>query len=132
MTGEFSHLMEKTTHSAAMIYAACQKESFICAGVSFFLNIFSMRSVIRNPATMLMVANITAMFPAPCSTWAQSPLPRDQNRADHGNRRDRVGQRHQRRVQQGRNAAHQFQAQRDRQHQHVRLISISLLIVILR
>ena len=34
-TGELSHLMDKTTQSAAMIYAACQKESLkIFAGLT--------------------------------------------------------------------------------------------------
>src|SRR5882672_4212069 len=43
--------------------------------VSFFLNILSIRSVIRNPATMLMVANATAMMPRILLTIGEPPLP---------------------------------------------------------
>src|SRR6266478_3737852 len=43
--------------------------------VSFFLNILSNRSVIRKPATMLMVANMTAMMPRILLNRGEPPLP---------------------------------------------------------
>src|SRR5271165_754767 len=42
----------------------------------------------------------------------------DQNRAHHGDRRNRVGERHQRRVQQRRHTANQLKAQEGRQHEY--------------
>src|SRR5258708_5554350 len=52
-----------------------QKESVLSPPVSFFLNILSIRSVMRNPATMLMVANATATIPRILLSIGELPLP---------------------------------------------------------
>src|SRR5581483_1613055 len=46
-------------------------------------------------------------------------FPGNQNRAHHRNRRNRVGQRHQRRMQERRHAANQFETQKRRKHENV-------------
>src|SRR5437870_1540567 len=69
VAGEFSHLMERMIVMAANRYEYCQKLSIYDCGPldgSFLRNILSIRSVMRNPLTMLMVAATTAMYP---STW---------------------------------------------------------------
>ncbi len=64
----------------------------------FFLNICSMRWVTRKPPKMLTLASMTAMKPNPARP-AGHGQPRRQHRAHHDHRGDRVGHRHQRRVQ---------------------------------
>ena len=123
VTGELSHLMERTTESAATMYAACQTPpGYRHFAVSFLRNIFSMRSVIRNPLTMLIVDDTTAMQPSTLLNSRRSPAPAIRIAPTTRDRRDRVGQRHQRRVEQRRNPAHQLQAQRHRQHQNIQTL----------
>ena len=76
-----------------------------------------MRSVIRKPLTMLVVEANTAMR-AEHGAERRLLLAGEQNRADDGDGRDRVGQRHQRRVQQPRDAPDDVEADERRQHEH--------------
>ena len=78
-------------------------------GLGSTLNIFSMRSVIMNPPTMLLVAATIAIVPRIGGQRGLVFAGQD-DRADHGDGVQRVGQRHQRRVQQRRNAANHFKS----------------------
>ena len=66
-------------------------------GALLTLNILSMRSVMMKPPTMLLVAATMAMVP---SIVAKRLLPfaRENDRAHHGDSVERVGERHERRV----------------------------------
>ena len=68
-------------------------------GALLTLNILSMRSVMMNPPTMLLVAATMAMVPRMVASWLL-PLAREDDGAHHGDGVERVGERHQRRVQQ--------------------------------
>ena len=83
------------------------------------LNILSMRSVMMNPPTMLLVAATMAIVPRIVGQRG-SRAARQDDGADHRDRVQRVGQRHQRRVQQRRNPADHLKPQEPRQHEHVR------------
>ena len=87
---------------------------------SWRLNIFSMRSVIMNPPTTLIVAAVTAMKPSTVLAVPWSAAGGHQ-RADQRNARDGVGGRHQRRVQQGRHLGDHLVADEAGQHEHVEL-----------
>ena len=82
------------------------------------LNILSIRSVIMNPPTMLLVAATIAIVPSTVASVLCAASGQD-DRADHRDRVERVGQRHQRRVQQGRDPPDHFEADECRQHEHV-------------
>ena len=80
------------------------------------LNIFSIRSVMRKPLTMLVIDAKSAI--APSSVMSGGWLgPGDEDRADDGDGRDGVGQRHQRRVQQPRDPGDDAEADEGRQHE---------------
>ena len=64
----------------------------------FFLNIDSIRCVTRKPPKMFTLASVTAMKPNAVAQ-PDSAEPGRQHRADDDHRGDRVGHRHQRRVQ---------------------------------
>ena len=81
------------------------------------LNILSMRSVIRKPLTMLVIEAKSAMAPRIRMRERVVAAGHD-DRADDRDRRDGVGERHQRRVQQPRHAADDADADERRQHEH--------------
>ena len=96
---------------------------------SFFLYIASMRSVTRKPPNMFTDARISARKPTkrakpePLST---PPTPTDKQRADHDHRGNRVGDRHQRRVQRRRHRpddviADEHRQRENRQPEHERI-----------
>ena len=82
------------------------------------LNILSIRSVIMNPPTTLLVAATIAIVPSTVASVLLLLAGQD-DRADHGDRIERVGQRHQRRVEQRRDAPDHLEPDECRQHEHV-------------
>ena len=82
------------------------------------LNILSMRSVIRNPLTMFVIDAKSAT--APRTVMYQRVVEAgDHDRADDRDGRDRVRDRHQRRVQQARHPRDDTEADEGREHEHV-------------
>ena len=94
----------------------------IIGGHGFFgplaLNILSMRSVMMKPPTMLLVAATMAMVPSTVASVALVFAGEDDG-AHHGDGIEGVGQRHQRRVQQGRDSADHLESDERRQHEYV-------------
>ncbi len=86
---------------------------------SRFLNIFSMRSVIRNPLTMLMT-EVDHGDEAQHAPKVENPADSGhQDGAHYADARDGVGDRHQWRMQQRRYLADNLQADEGRQHEDV-------------
>ena len=85
------------------------------------LNILNMRSVIRNPPTTLLMAAATAIVPSTVRKRALGSAGNDDG-AHHHNRVQRVGQRHQRRVQQRRDSADHFKSDESRQHEDIQAV----------
>ena len=89
----------------------------------FFLYMASMRWVTRKPPKMFTLARIRAMKPKharPERTIVAeraASTPTDEQRADHDHRGDRVGDRHQRRVQRRRHRPDHVVADEDGQHE---------------
>ena len=86
---------------------------------SLRLNILSMRSVIRKPLTMLVLAARDGDEAEHFAHGGGFVVADDHDGAHHGDGGNRVGERHQRRVQQGRNPANHLQADEGRQHEDV-------------
>ena len=86
------------------------------AFLSFFLNISSMRRVTRKPPKMLTAASATASTPMVLPSEGLGER-RGEHGADDHDRRDRVGHRHQRRVQRRRDGPHHVVADVDGQHE---------------
>ena len=83
----------------------------------FFLYIASMRWVTRKPPKMFTDASTSAMKPKAGRHAARRRNADRQQRADDDHRRDRIGDRHQRRVQRRRYRPHDVVADEDRQHE---------------
>ena len=81
------------------------------------LNMRSMRSVIRNPDTMLIIDAATAIVPSTVVNVVFCS-PAIIRRADHRNRRDRVGQRHERCVQQAGDVLNDLKADECREQEN--------------
>ena len=82
------------------------------------LNILSMRSVMMKPPTMLLVAATMAMVPSIVARRALA-FTREDDRADHGDGVERVGERHQRRVQQRRDPPDHLESDERGEHEDV-------------
>ena len=80
----------------------------------------SMRSVMKKPPTMLLNEAATAIRPSTAESVV-SCRPGDDDGGDHGDGVERVGQRHQRRVQQRRDALDHFEPDEARQDEHVEI-----------
>ena len=83
---------------------------------SFFLNMSSIRCVTRKPPNTLIDTSVTADDAEPAAP-VEIRRARREHRADHDDARDRVGQRHQRRVQRRRHVPDDVVADEDRQHE---------------
>ena len=84
---------------------------------SRFLNILSIRSVSRKPLTMFVIEATTATVPRIVVKLGLLAAGQH-DRPDHGDGRNGVGQRHQRRVQQPRDVADHQQPGERGQHEH--------------
>ncbi len=113
--GSFIHRSEKMNPIAEKQVERLGQLFHYCPG-SRFLNIFSMRSVIRKPLTMLVIEAKTATAPRTVVS-VRLLLAGQQHRADDGDRGDGVGQRHERRVEQPRDAPDDVHPQEGGQHQ---------------
>ena len=85
------------------------------------LNMRNMRSVIRNPPTMLLKAAATATAPRTVESVLSMPAGDDDGRHHH-NRVQSVGEGHQRRVQQRRDSPDHFESDEARQHEYVQAV----------
>ena len=84
------------------------------------LNMRSMRSVMKKPPTMLLEEAAMAIN-AEDGGEARLMASGDDDGADHDDGVERVGERHQRRVQQRRDALDQLEADEARQHEDVQI-----------
>ena len=133
MVGELIHFSERMNRAGGDqvgdlddVFAA------IMAVIGFLgplaLNILSIRSVITNPPTTLLVAAMIAMVPSTVASVLSLRAGQD-DRADHRDRIQRVGQRHQRRVEQRRDPPDHLEADESRQHEDVEAVIRSSFIV---
>ena len=117
--GEVIHFSENANPSAATRYARLIQSMRLtgasrrprrapAAAARGARNIFSMRSVMRKPPTTLIVEATTAMKPRTCGV-GRLGLAEDDDRAHQRDRRQGVGEGHQRRVQQLRHPPDQLE-----------------------